>query len=270
VSRWSTDVLNVHCGPEGALALTRLGWRRRFGSVGEYPQAAAGPRWAAAVAGLAAALAEHPGMPVRVVLANRLIQLRVIPWRDHLHGDDEYRALAQLEFAAAYGSLADGWTITLSDEEPGQARIAAAIPGELLTAIKEVAAAHHTRLLGVSPALTIAAGLWPLAESDAPRCLISVEPGQLCFAVHGDGNWRWVRQTRIEADWASRLPQLLAEERHLAHLEIAPDATRVFAPEANRDDMAALQSHGFAGMAVAARLGFPVDGDLKYLTAWCA
>jgi hypothetical protein len=227
-------------------------------------------RWSAAVAGLAAALAEHPGMPVRVVLANRLVQLRVIPWRDHLHGDAEYRALAQLEFAEAYGSLAEGWTIALSDEEPGQARIAAAIPGDLLAAIKEVAAAQHSRLLGVSPALTVAAGLWPLAESDAPQCLVAVEPGQLCFAVSGIGNWRWIRQLRIDTDWASRLPQLLDEERHLAQLDLAPDATRVFAPEANRDELAALQSHGFAGMEVAAKLGFPLDGDIKYLTAWCA
>jgi hypothetical protein len=270
VSRWSTDVLNVHCGPEGALALTRLGWRQRFGSAGEYPQAAGGTRWAAGVAGLAAALAEHPGMPVRVVLANRLAQFRVMPWHDHLHGDDEYRALAQLEFAGAYGSLADGWTITLSDEEPGRARLAAAIPGDLLTAIKEVVAAQRVRLLGVSPALTIAAGLWPLAESDAPQCLVAVEPGQLCFAVHGDGNWRWVRQLRSDADWANRLPQLLDEERHLAHLDLTPEATRVFAPEANRDDLATLHSHGFAGMEVTAKLGFSLDGDIKYLTAWCA
>jgi hypothetical protein len=227
-------------------------------------------RWSAAHAGLVAALADHPGKPVRVVLANRLLQFRVIPWRDHLSADKEYRALAQLEFSAAFGSLADGWTIALSDEEPGRARIAAAIPGELLTAIKDAAATQRARLLGVSPALTIAARLWPVVESDAPQCLVAAESGQLCFAVRDGGAWRWVRQMRVEADWTERLPQLLKEESQLASLDLERGATRVFAPEADRDQLAALQRHGFAGIEVGAALGFPAGGDLKALTAWCA
>ncbi|MBI5786541.1 MAG: hypothetical protein HZA64_13895 [Rhodocyclales bacterium] len=270
MSRWSTEALHVHCGPEGALALTRVGWRRSFGAARHFPMPAGETRWSAALAGLAAALAEHPGKPVRVVLANRLAQFRIIPWRDHLPGEAEYRALAQLEFADAFGSLADGWAITLSDEAPGRARIAAAISGELLAAIKETAAAHRSRLLGVSPALTIAAGLWPSAESEAPQCLVAVEPGQLGIAVHDGQDWRWLRQMRVDADWADRLPQLLRDESHLANLELTPEATRVFAPEANRDELGVLQGHGFAGIDLGARLGFPVGGDIKYLTAWCA
>lgn len=270
MSRWSTDVLHVHCGPEGALALTRLGWRRRLGAVHRYPMPAGEARWSAAIAGLAAALAEHPGKPVRVVLANRLAQFRVIPWRDHLSADKEYRALAQLEFADAFGNLADGWTISLSDEEPGRARIAAAIPGELLAAVKATAASHRSRLLGVSPGLTIAARLWPLAQSDAPQCLIAAESGQLCFAVRDASGWRWLRQMRVDADWTERLPRLLNEESQLANLELRREATRVFAPEAKRDELAALQRHGFAGIEVGAGLGFPPDGDPKILTAWCA
>ena len=270
MSRWSTDALHVHCGPEGALALTRLGWRRRFGEAHRYPMPAGESRWSAAAAGLAAALAEHPGMPVRVVLANHLVQLRVIPWLDHLPGDAEYRALAQLEFANAYGSLVDGWTIALSDEAPGQARIAAAIPGELLGAIRAAAASHRSRLLGVSPALTIAAGLWSVAASEAPQCLVAVEAGQLCFAVRDATGWRWLRQTRVDADWAERLSQLLAEEGRLSRLDLTRETTRVFAPEANRDDLAALQRQGFTGIDLGAKPGFPTDGDMKFITAWCA
>lgn len=270
MSRWSTDALHVHCGPEGALALTRLGLRRRFGAANRYPMPTGGARWSAAVGGLAAALAENPGMPVRVVLANRLVQFRVIPWHAHLPGEAAYRALAQLEFADAFGNLADGWTVTLSDEAPGQARIAAAVPGELLAAIREAAADHGSRLLGVSPALTIAAGYWTDAGTGAPQCLVAAEAGQLCFAVRDAAGWRWLRQTRVDTDWAERLPQLLAEESRLANLELDRQATRVFAPEANRDELAALQGHGFTGIDVGARPGFPADGDMKFITAWCA
>jgi hypothetical protein len=270
VSLWSNSALHVHCGLEGALALTRVGWRRRIGVAGRYGQPVGDKRWSAAVAGLEAALTEHPGLPLRVVLANRLVQYRVIPWRDKLGGDKEYRALAQLEFADAFGSLADGWTITLSDELPGQARIAAAIPSELLEAVQTTASMHRARLLTMKPALVVAAGLWPLVGTDDCQCLVVAETGLLCFAVRDARGWRWVRQTRVEVDWATRLPQLLSEEGSLARLDLKPDSTRVFAPEANRDDLAALQAQGFAGIEMAQGSDFPAGGDMKFLSAWCA
>lgn len=270
MSRWSTDALHVHCGPDGALALTRVGWRKRFGVAHQYGQPAGEQRWSAAQAGLAAAVAEHPGMPLRVVLANRFVQFRVIPWRDNLGGDVEYRALAQLEFTDAFGSLADGWTIALSDEAPGQARIAAAIPGDLLAAIRMTASAHRARLTTVKPTLIVAARLWPLADTDSCQCLVVAEAGQLCFAVRDAGGWRWVRQTRVDADWAARLSQLLSEEGHLAQLDLACSATRVYAPEANRDDLAALKAQGFSGVEMNPGSDFPVGVEMKFISAWSA
>jgi hypothetical protein len=269
VSPWSTDALHVHCGPEGALALTRVGWRKRFGEARHYARPAGEPRWAAAAEGAAAALADFPGKPVRVVLANRLLQFRIMPWRDDLPGDDEYRALAQLEFASAFGSLAEGWTIALSDEAPGQARIAAAVPGELLAAIRASATAQRTRVTGVRPALTIAAGFWSSVEA-ALQWLVVAEPGQLCFVARDASGWRWLRQTRVGADWAARLPELLDEEARLSRLDFSREMTRVFAPEANRDELATLQQHGFAGLELAPQPDFPAEGDIKFITAWCA
>lgn len=269
MSPWSTDALHIHCSPDGALALTRVGWRKRFGEAHHYARPAGEPRWGAAAEGVAAALADFPGKPVRVVLANRLLQFRIMPWRDDLPGDDEYRALAQLEFASAFGSLAEGWTIALSDEAPGQARIAAAVPGELLAAIRASAAAQRTRVTGVRPALTVAARFWASAEA-ALQWLVVAEPGQLCLVARDASGWRWLRQTRVDSDWAARLPDLLDEEARLSRLEFSRETTRVFAPEANRDELAALQRHGFAGLELAPQPDFPAEGDIKFITAWCA
>lgn len=269
MSPWSTDALHIHCAPDGARALTRLGWRKRFGQARHYAHAAGEPRWSAAAAGAAAALAEFPGKPVRVVLANRLLQFRILPWRDDLPGDEEYRALAQLEFAAAFGALADGWTIALSDEAPGQARIAAAVPGELLAAIRDGAAAQRVRITGIRPALAVAAGFWASA-GEALQWLVVAEPGQLCLAARDASGWRWLRQTRVGSDWAMRLPGLLEEEARLSRLEWSREATRVFAPEANRDELGALQQLGFAGLELAPQPDFPPEGDIKFITAWCA
>lgn len=269
MSPWSTDALHIHCSPEGALALTRLGWRKRFGEARQYARPAGEPRWGAAAEGAAAALADFPGKPVRVVLANRLLQFRIMPWRDDLPGDDEYRALAQLEFAAAFGSLADGWIIALSDEAPGQARIAAAVPGELLAAIREGAAAQRARIVGVKPALVVAAGFWA-AAGEGLQWLVVAESGQLCFLARDASGWRWLRQTRVGSDWAARLPELLDEEARLSRLAFSRESTRVFAPEANRDELATLQQQGFAGLELAPQPDFPAEGDIKLITAWCA
>jgi len=209
-------------------------------------------------------------MPVRVVLANQLVQFRVIPWRNNLGSDAEYRALAQLEFTDAYGSMADGWTIALSDEAPGYARIAAAIPGDLLTAIRTTASAQRARLTAVKPTLIVAARSWPLANTDACQCLVVAEAGQLCFAVRDASGWRWVRQTRVESDWAGRLTQLLSEEGHLAQLAFSCEATRVYAPEANHEELVALKAQGFASVEMSQGCNFPAGIEMKFISAWSA
>jgi hypothetical protein len=270
VSPWWTDTLHVHCGPEGALALSRKGWRRRFGEARQYVGTSDGERWSAAVDGLASALAEFQCRQVKVVVSNRLVQYRKLAWRDDLLGDDEYLTLARLEFADAFGALADGWQIVLSDEEPGRARMAAAIPGEFIAAIKAAAAQHHSHLLGVQPALAVAARVGLPADSDTPHCLVVAEPGQLCFAVRQATDWQWVRQVRVTDEWAAELPQLLDDESRLANIDLSPQTTRVYAPDASGEMQAALGSQGFSMVDAATSAGFPFGADPRLVTAWGA
>jgi hypothetical protein len=224
------------------------------------------------LAGFAAALGEYRCQGVRVVLSHEYVQYRILPWRDDLAGDEEYRALAQVEFSAAFGALADGWSIALSDDRPGVARVAAAIPSGLLAALSSVAGEARARLLAVQPYLAVAARWWRRSTGQlGVRWLLVHEPGRLCLAVPGDaGGWQWLRHLRVGDDWANRLPELLADEALLAGLDAPAAAVQVFAPGAGREALATLKAAGYRLLEAPSGRGFAAMQDGAFAPAWLA
>lgn len=203
-----------------------------------------------------------------MTLSSRFVQYRRIPWRDDLQGDKEFEALAKLEFANAFGALADAWRVVLSDEVPGQSRIAAAVPEGLLAALGDLAAANHARLVAVPPGLTFAASAWPPAESTGAQCLVAWEPGQLCIAMREAGDWCWIRQRRVGDEWWRELPVLLDEESRLSGIDVEPRTTRLFAPGLGREEEKWLGEAGYALSPQASPVP-AADAAARFL-AWCA
>lgn len=253
------------------MAVTRGGFfGRRLMAARDYPQPEGDSRWASALAGLSAALAESPGKSLRVVLSNRLMQFRLLPWRDDLPGDAEYRALAQLEFSSVFGTLADDWTVVLSDEPPDRTKIAAAIPGESLRAIQAAASAHNSRVVSVQPALKVAMESFPDNPTSQPYCMVIAEQDSLCFSVRDMTGWLWLRQQRVDSDWASGMQRLLEEESRLSKLELSTASTCILAPAARQQEIAALNSQGFILGSPSPALRFPGEIAPKFIYAWCA
>jgi hypothetical protein len=252
------------------LALTRTGWRRQLGQTRSYDVAvAAGEPWQSPVIALAAALKEFQPRHVRVVLSHHFVQYRVLPWREDIAGEAEYLALAQLEFSTAFGAMAQDWTLALSDEAPGRARLAAAVPAGLLAALTKVVDAVGAKLLAVQPYLAAAVNQG-LAQTRASgwRWLALHEPGRVAFAVRQAGVWRWVRHVRVGDDWAQNLVELLASEALLAGLDVAPAAVQVFAPSAGRDAWATLRAAGFDVLEPTSAVGFVAERDGAFAPAW--
>lgn len=230
--------------------------------------------WQPAVAALAAMLPEFACRNLRVTLSNRFVQYRQIPWRNDLHGEKEFEALARLEFSNAFGALADEWRVVLSDEAPGRPRIAAAVPEALLAALRELAAANQARLIAVPPGLTFAASAWqPTMDTSAgagARCLIAWEPGQLCFAIQEGGDWSWLRQRRVGDDWLRDLPKLLDEENRLSGIDVDSRSTSLFAPGLDHEEAQSLREAGFFLLAQALQAPIADAAAAARLLAWCA
>jgi hypothetical protein len=270
VSLWSTDTLHAYCSPAGAWGVRRRGWRQRVADWRHVPAREEGVPWQPAVAALGAMLGEFGCGKLRVTLSSRFVQYRRLPWRDDLRGDREFEVFAKLEFANAFGALADDWRVVLSDEAPGRSRIAAAVPQGLLGALRELATTNNASLIAVPPGLTFAANAWQPAADAGTRCLVTWEPGQLCVAMREAGDWSWIRQRRIGDDGLRNLPKLLDEESRLSGIDVDPRSTSLFAPGFGREEERALADAGFVLMPQAARIPVADAAAAAKFLAWCA
>ena len=266
------ETLNLFFGGTQVLALSRGGWRRRLGQTRAYPVAVVTAEpWQDAMTAFSAALRDLKCRRVRVVLSHQFVQYRVLGWRDDLLGDTEYQALARLEFSAAFGTLADAWTLGLSDEPPGVSRVAAAVPSALLAGLGTAASESGVKLLAVQPYLAVVATLWDrLLAGRVCHWLLLYEAGRICVVARQAGSWCWVRHLRAGEDWAKQLPAILRSEAQLAGLDAAPDNVHVFAPGAGPDALLALRNAGLQMLVPASELGFLSDRDGAFAPAWLA
>ncbi len=264
------ETLHVFYAPGSVLALTRCGWRGRLGASRRFAVApGTGDPWREPLASLGAALEEFQPRRVRLVLSHHFVQFRVLPRRDDLGGDADYLALAGLEFSNAFGTMAESWTTALSDESPGQPRVACAMASGLLLALGEAVAGAGAKLLAVQPYLAVAADVGGRqSRGSGWQWLVLHEPGRVCVAVRQAAAWRWVRHVRVGDDWALRLGSLLESEALLAGLEVPGSAVQVFAPGAASEVCSALRAGGYQLLEPKEGAGFEAARDGAFAPAW--
>jgi hypothetical protein len=217
------DLLSVYIAPGRITALSLRGpgsavLEQRVFEV----DAQAGSEVASLSSALSRVLREMPHRRMRAVLSSHLAQYRLLPWRDDLLDADEELAFARNQFANGYGDSTVELAVTLSKERPGRARIAAAVLTAILDAVRQAADDAGAVLVGLQPALTAVAH--SVRHDIGPRdWLVVHEDGKLTLAMIDEGQWRWVRGLRTDADWPSKLAALLAAESLRAGLEQAAE-----------------------------------------------
>ncbi len=271
MSLLSPETLQLFVSPDAVLALNRVGWRRELGRTQRYAvsDAPASAPWQSVLGACALALKDFGCTKARVLLSHHFVQYRVLPWRDDLVGDEEYQALAQMEFSAAFAALADDWTIRLSDEAPGQPRLAAALPSSLLAGLVAAATDAGVALDAMQPYLAAATGLWEREAASGVHWLLLHEPARMTAALKEDGAWRWLRSVRVGDDWVQELPRLLQTEALLSGCDRA-HPMHVFAPCADAHARAALQALGLSLLEPAQERGFSMNRDGVFAPAWMA
>jgi hypothetical protein len=233
VSPLSPETLSVHVAPGELAAVLWRGLRPQLADKRRVPvNPLPGTPGGGVVPALAALLREFPTCRrLRLVLAAPFTPLQLLPWRDDLRDRDEALALARLGFTEVYGEAAADWPLRLSDAPPGQARVAAAVDGELLAALEGTARGARMRLLALQPALSAVANHWRgRFDRQSTAWVVVHEPGRLTLALIEHGAWRWLRSLRADADWGERLPEVLEHEALLAGAEALPAHALVFSP----------------------------------------
>lgn len=259
------DDLSVFIAPGHAVAVRWEGsLRPRVSAKQLYTsrQRDEGQPWEAAVTALGAALDERPPRRVRVILSNHFVQYLVQPWRDDLKDLDEEMAFARHALSQIYGPAVQGWSIKLSDSAPGDNRVAAAVPADLLTALGAETDRVGAKLTSVQPYFAAAFNNWRKDLSrEGASWLVTHEPGRLCLGLVDQRRWRWLRGVRVGDDWREQLPELVENETLMAEVERPPTEVLVFAPSEPRLAVRAGARFPFLGLRLDPVPGFVPEED---------
>jgi len=214
---WSPDRPHWHVG----LSTHQVVRARRHGlwpgraivcdSVDCLPAAQEAP-WQAALVALGQWLAALDTRPpvLRVVLSGSLLRWQLLPWRPELLRAQEMAVYARLRFAETFGPVADTWQVLHAPQAPGRAIPACAVDAALLSALQTLCRSAKVRLDAVVPYFSHAADHWRGTLGKGATWFGLVEPQWLSLGLLHGGAWMALRSQRLDADWPSVLPGLMA------------------------------------------------------------
>ena len=157
-----------------------------------------------------------PRSRVTVVLSNHFVRYALVPWSKALASPAEEQAYLRHHFVKVHGERGKGWILRASECAPGAPRLASAVDGELVAAIKALFAKGPAKLVSVQPALMYVFNGVRAALPDAGAWLVIAEAERACVALHANGAFRSVQNAKGE--WRT----LLERERFRAPLEGTP------------------------------------------------
>jgi hypothetical protein len=216
------DRLRVALGPQ---SIGLAGYRHGLKSELVYREVVsvetgADASWQAAVKALPDALASFGKRrpAVTVVLSNHFVRYAILPWSAALNSEAEWLAYARHRFHAIHGAIADAWTIRIAPAWRQRPRIAGAIDGALLPALKEAVNVRGA-LVSVQPYLMTAYNRAQGALRQQTSWLVIEDPDRLTLALVDRGTWRALRTRRKESEWRIALPRMLDRESALLGLD---------------------------------------------------
>ncbi len=233
MSRSSRNRYGVALCPDRLLAVRRRTGLRAsvdFKVSESFAVPVSGPSWKSAVEALGRFAQEHEAHTgsLGLVLSNHFTRYLLVPWSERVANAEELRNYVAAAFEDVYGDVAAEWQMRVSPERPGSPRLAAAVDGELLEAVREAVVRSRLRLTSVQPHLMAAFnGFEQRRETDF--VFVVVEANRVCVLAAQSGVWRHVSGADAPADPAG-LAMSLEREIELAGLsDEAPPAVFVHA-----------------------------------------
>lgn len=172
-----------------------------------------------------------------VVLSSHFVRFRLIAWSDAVGSPDEFEAYARIGFEDVYGAAVAGWTLCVSPEGPGCARLAAAIEQALLDRLDADVHAAGLRLASVEPHLAASFNRFLPRLRHADFVFAVTEPGRCSLLVARAGRWLSVRSSAAQVS-GDALAAMLARECELC--DFAGDVSPAVYVHAAGGDLAAL------------------------------
>lgn len=136
-----------------------------------------------------------PGKPERVrvsvILSSRFVRYALVPWSAVPLRAEEASAWDRMHLEQAYGDLA-GWKVVCASGAFGRARVACAVPQDLLDRLQETLASKRHALQSVVPSFVLAWNHWR-GRLTAGELFGVAESGRLVMGRYGRTGWDSLR-----------------------------------------------------------------------------
>ncbi len=203
------------------------------------------PLWQPALRAMQKLLAEAGGnADATVTLSSHFVRYALVPAQADLADEVEEEAYVRFCFSEVFGTAnAAQWTFRWAGALAVDQQIASAIDTALLTALDEAIGDTDVNLRSVQPYLMSVFNLVRVQMKAAQQWLVLVEPGSANLCAFADGECTSLRTVRLDENWQTALPRLLAREFLIADTGNTTKDLLICAPQ--RIDLGALQLKGW-------------------------
>lgn len=189
------------------------------------------PRWDSALRHLAQVLSEEPGTHISIILSNHFLRYVALPPQSEINTPEEVKSYARFRMQEVYGERVDSWTLSISDWNPIDGAVCAAIPQDLLTQLEQLMVTHGCKLKSIEPYLASVYDRWCTQLQNEKIYLAVIETGRICIAISNNGKWQSIRNQRILHNAADDLLAALDQEVIWSGTKEALELVHLFAPE---------------------------------------
>jgi hypothetical protein len=146
--------------------------------------------------------------PARLVVADCWVRYALVPWSADLGSADEQLSHARQVLIRLFGNAVSDWSVCVSQAPPGHARVACAMPAQMLTTVREIHTRRAVKLLSLQPQLLASYNNWRAQLPASGAWFVTIGEGTLAAARLGTRAWDRVHSLRIGSDWTRDLKRL--------------------------------------------------------------
>jgi hypothetical protein len=166
-----------------------------------------------------------------ITLSNHFVRYVTLPPQAEISTPEEVKSYATFRMREVYGERINAWVLSISEWNPINGAICAAIPRDLLTQLEAMAERHQCKLGGIEPYLASVYDHWRKPLSGNKLYLALIEAGRICIALRVNGVWHNIRNQKILYNAADELLAALEQEAILSGAKEASELVHLFAPE---------------------------------------
>lgn len=189
------------------------------------------PIWESSLSQLEKNLINAAGTELAITLSNHFIRYVTLPPQAEITTPDEVKSYAMFRMREVYAERVDSWVLSVSAWNPVSGAICAAIPGDLMTRLEEMAVRYSFRLKEAEPYLASVYDRWQKLLLGSKTYFAVIETGRICIAILTDGVWQTIRNQRVLHNVADELLAALDQEAVLSGNKEAVELVYLFAPE---------------------------------------